>query len=248
VSLDLRIDLADVERTAARLTAFSQVRLREAAARAANKTADRAMPTLRKQIGARVALPAAFIDRRTTSQPASAAKSVQEAVLIAPARRASAAALGLENPLVSLRNYGPQQIVQGVKYPNASIAQLIGKWGRNPTKPGAYLKWKARRGDAARGIAVDDKADGVSVHVLRSSRKRIATAFLAPARAGKRGIQAGGMAVFQRQANGTLKLLHGPAVYRLFRDAAVQALPALRTDLRAATTAEVEALIDGVFT
>jgi hypothetical protein len=248
VSLDLRIDLADVERTAARLTAFSEVRLREAAARAADKTAERALPALRKQIGARIALPAPSIKQRTTMQPASPAKFVQEAVLIAPARRASAAKLGLENPLISLRNYNPTQLRIGVQYPNASIAKLIGKYGRNPTKPGAYLKWKARKGDPLRGIPVDMKADGVSVKVLRSSRKRIATAFLAPARAGKRGIQAGGMAVFQRQANGTLKLLHGPAVYRLFRDAAVQATPALRTALRDATTAEVEALIDGVFT
>lgn len=241
---DLRIDVADVTRFAEKLAQISGERLRAGATRAVNRTADRGIKTLRTQIGARVALPAAFIEQRTKVLPATDRQAVAEAVLVAPARRASASALGLENPTVTLRNYGPAQLARGVKYTNASIARLIGKWGRHPTKAGAFLKWKARRGDAARGIAVDQKADGVSVHVLRASRKRIATAFLAPARAGARGIQAGGMAVFQRQANGKLKALHGPAVYRLFRDAATRATPELLAALRQETTAEVEALID----
>jgi len=243
--LELSIDLADVTRVADRLARIGPEQLKAGAARAANRTAQRGIATLRTQIGARVALPPAFIEQRTTVLPATERQAVQEAVMVAPARRASASSLGLRNPLVTLRNYNPAQLTQGVKYPNASIAKLIGKWGRNPHKAGAFLRWQARRGDPMRGIPVDQKAAGVSVHVLRSARKRIATAFLAPARAGNRGIQSGGMAVFQRQPNGTLKLLHGPAVYRLFRDAARRAAPDLRTLLRDEATAEVEAIITG---
>jgi len=185
---------------------------------------ERTYATLLKKMSATVNLPAAYIEQRmVTIPPKGVGKNTVESAIVAPVRP-SASKLIKVNPMTTLRQYGPQQLMTPTKY-----------------KDGPY---SLRTGDVLRGIPVNMKQHGVSVEVLRGQRKRIATAFLLPLR---RGTEAGanGMGVVQRdKVSGKIRSLKGPMTYQIMRGVLPSITDDVGADLRKTTELAINAAID----
>lgn len=140
---------------------------------------------------------------------------LRERMAVSPATNAAAprATIAARIRHTTLGRYGYKQLVQPVRYTNAAISNLIGKLGDNPRKPGSLLPWKARTGDAYRGIPSDYKQAGISVEVVKGRRKEISYAFVIPTAGGPLAV---------KRIKGTrrkVEALYGPSVYQLFNHA-----------------------------
>jgi hypothetical protein len=248
VTLQVRIDVADIEGLARDAATLDTVTLGRAAVRSVNAVAARGHAEASRRIRSGINLTEAYVHERMVIVEATD-PLLPTATIVAYGAKSKARS-GI-NPLASLRRYAPEQETQPVRFPNAAIEHLIGSRGPNPRKRGSTAPWTRRTGDAVRVIPVDQKGAGVSVEVTRGQRKTIKSAFLMPMRAGNDS-GAGGLGVFtrnpgfKRREKGALRLRLGPSVYQLFRRNASQMVPDLQADLQRTTEAEVRAAIEGV--
>jgi len=102
---------------------------------------------------------------------------------------------------------------------------------------------KRSKGDKSRGIPAGSRADGVSVEVVRGSRKTISNGFTMPLRNGN------GIGVFTRRkgdAKYTTRL--GPSVYQLMRVQVDELYEEVGIDLELEVLAEAERVLEKVLT
>lgn len=214
------LDTSRLDALAAKLGSIDDAALGRANVAAVNAVTTRAERAAKAKMNAGLNLPDAYIDERLTFDPATESRPI--ATVSAPIRG------------TGLARYGAQQVTQAVRFSNAAIASRLNSVGDNPRKPGGHLRWKLRIGDAARGIAPDQKQAGISVEVARGSRKTISYAFVIPGITTREGTPV----VFEntgpggRKGKGRLKSLTGPSVFQLFRHALDDAaLAAIEDDL-----------------
>ncbi|WP_354684443.1 phage tail protein [Cupriavidus necator] len=205
LSFNVKVDTVTLEEIADSLAHLDDATLGRAAVTAVNRVALKADADARQKMNAGINLPDSYIDERMAVELATD-PAKPTARILARARN------------TTLTQYGATQLTRPVKYPNDSFT--AGAMGKNPRKAGARLPWKLRVGNAALGIPVGMKQDGISVEVTRGSRKPITSvqSFFVHGRNGN-------MLVMTRKPGttgkkrGDLKALYGPSVYQLFRAA-----------------------------
>ncbi|QRQ86252.1 phage tail protein [Cupriavidus oxalaticus] len=204
-SFSVTVETATLKEVADSLSHLDGATLGRAAMTAVNQVALKAFSDAKGKMNAGINLPDSYIDDRMAFEQAmDPAKPV--ARILARARN------------TTLTQYGAQQMTRVVKYPNDSFK--AGAMGKNPRKAGALFPWKLRVGNAARGIPVGMKQDGISVEVKRGSRKPVTSvkAFFVRGRNGN-------LLVMSRKAGtsgkrrGDLKSHYSLSVYQLFRAA-----------------------------
>jgi hypothetical protein len=243
VAFDVRFDVLEIAALRDKLTQLDDARIQGVVSKSITEVAQRTYANMVPRMTARVNLSDADVRERMVVTPVKLQpKGLLEASIVAPASQKSGVIK--VNPVSTLRRFAPRQETTAVKWPNARIADKIGKLGVHPTKPGAFLPWKARTGDPLRAIPIDMKANGVSVEVLRGSRKRIATAFLIPL---NRGAERGGngLGVVQRQG-GKIKTLKGPSVFQVMRGLVPEIEDEVGRDLRETTERNLSDAINEV--
>lgn len=223
---EVDVEVLEVDSLRKRIEQINDPLVDAAVVKAITEVAKRTYATLLTKMSATVNLPAAYIEQRmVTTPPKSVGKNTVEASIVAPVG-ASASKLIKVNPMTTLRQYGPQQLMTPTKW-----------------KDSVYTP---RTGDALRGIPVNMKQHGVSVEVLRGSRKRIATAFLMPLRAGTVA-GANGMGVVQRdKASGKIRSLKGPMTFQIMRGVLPGITDDVQADLAATAERELNKAIDEV--
>lgn len=225
MSLDIKIDITAVSGLAERLGLLDAQAFGDLAVRTVNVVADETYDLVRPRMVNTVNLTDSYVQSRMEVRHA---KSANDATATIIARGSGA-------DMTILARYGAKQLMQPVKYPNASFA--AGARGRNPKKPGSALSWKPRIGDASRGIPVDMKGAGISVEVTRGSRKDIAGGFLMHLNNGN------GVGLFTRSGDKlTMKHRYGPSVYQLFSVAATKMLDDIGESLESQLVIEAEKL------
>lgn len=117
--------------------------------------------------------------------------------------RSASARITSEVRGTTLQRFGAAQATKQVDWSNERIQALGHEFDEWPG-------WTRRTGDASRGIAVGEKAAGVSVDVNRKGVKTITSAFTMPLKNGN------GIGAFRREG-GKVKHLYGPSVYQVFR-------------------------------
>lgn len=137
---------------------------------------------------------------------------------------ASIVAFGGRGNITSLSHYGAMQLTESVNWSNARI-EAAGK------KFGPWPGWTRRTGNSALGIAVDTKAAGRSVEVVKGSRKKIGPAFAIP---GKTDADGNPVVFRRKKGSDSIEALTGPSVYQLFRTAAEQIEDQVADDLEQA--------------
>jgi hypothetical protein len=205
LSFNVAVEIATLEEVANSLAHVDDAALGRAAVTAVNTVAQKAFGDAKAKMNAGINLPDSYLDERMAFEPATD-PGKPTAKVLARARN------------TTLTQYGATQLTRPVKYPNDSFT--AGAMGKNPRKAGTLLPWKLRVGNAALGIPVGMKQDGISVEVTRGSRKPITSvkSFFVRGRNGN-------MLVMTRKPGttgkkrGDLKALYGPSVYQLFRAA-----------------------------
>lgn len=251
--VETHIDVTEIEGMADDLLKLDTRAISAAARRAVNTVVTGTFGKVVSRITKGINLSDAYVRDRMYVEPArSESAAVVRAEIIAPGPGRSKSRKTAGGPITSLRNYAPVQLMQPVKWNNASIASKIGKFGPNPRKQGAFLPWKARIGDAQRGIPVDQKQAGVSVEVTRGQRKKVGlrNAFLMPVKRGK-ALDTSRLGVFTRDpgdAKKQVRLLLGPSVYQLLNSTAPAMLADVQRDLRDAALAEVGKAVNEALT
>lgn len=243
MAFDVRLDVVQIKSLGDKLIELDDAKIQGVVSASIGEVVKRTHATLVPRMSKTVNFTEQYVRERMVTTPVKLlAKGLLEASIVAPASRKSG--LINVNPISTLRRFGPEQLSTPVKYPNEVIRPLLGKSGPHPTKPGAFLPWKLRTGDSTRGIPVDMKANGVSVEVLRGSRKRIATAFLIPF---NRGSEKGGngLGVVQRQGN-KLVTLKAPSVFQVMRGLIPTVEDEIAADLRDTTEKNLRVAIDEV--
>jgi hypothetical protein len=243
-TLDIRIDVTEIEALADRLVSLDTRQIGDAARRAVNKVGKASVDVVVSRLTRGINLTDEYVRERLYFEPSRAeATTVFRAEIVAPGPRSQNRNRVASGTVTSLRNYSPQQLMRPVRYSNDVIASKIGKLGPNPRKDGAFLPWKARIGDQMRGIPVGQKQAGVSVEVTRGQRKKIGlrNVFLMPLRRGK-SLDRSRLGVFSRDPGDPKKAVQlrlGPSVYQLLNATAPALIADIQIDLRAAVLDEV---------
>lgn len=222
-AFNVKIDVLELEGAASRLERLDAAAINRAATRAVRSVSEVAFVDAKKRVNKTLNLSDAWVDQRMKLQ-----------AVTQNGNRASATISAVRARETSLRNFDPVQMVTPVRFTNADIASRIGTPGMNPRKPGTRLLWKERIGDTSRGIAVDQKANGINVQVTRGAPKRIASAFSLRLRGS--GING----IVRRDAAGRIKVLYGPAVYQSFRNALPVLNDEVETNLRSRVIVELD--------
>jgi len=183
-----------------------------------NDVVDSAYDLSRKTILQGINLTDDYVQRKMRVEHATAQKP--EASIIASGARAD---------MTSLSHYGSMQLTKPVNWTNERIKGMGKKFGPWPG-------WTERKGVAAVGIAVGQKADGKSVEVVRGERKRLGSQFNIP---GKKDND-GNLIIFRRNKAGKIEALQGPSVYQLFRVAAGRIEDEVFDELETAVTEMAE--------
>lgn len=222
VAFGISVDVSGVEGLAERLAALTPERAGALLVDAVNESADSAYEMGRRAILRGINLTDDYVQRKMQVEHATAQKP--EATITAFAGRGF---------ITSLSHYGAMQLTEPVNWSNERIQAAGHKFGKWPG-------WTRRTGSAARGIAVDSKAAGRSVEVVRGSRKRMGPAFSMP---GKKDSD-GNLLIFSRvpSKGGAVVARTGPSVYQLFRVAIEDIGDQVRDDMeqRVADAAERE--------
>lgn len=134
----------------------------------------------------------------------------------------------------NLSEYGAMTNTARVNWTNERIAAMGQKFGKWPG-------WTRRTGAQSIGVAVNQKATGVSVEVKRGARKNLKSS---PGfQLGKLKDGSGNPLVFERVGSGKsskIKAMYGPSVYQLFRVAAGKIENQVGDNLRDAVMATAE--------
>lgn len=199
----ITIDAAKLEGLAKSLAKVDGATLGRAALTGLNDTAAQAYEDARAKMNRGINLTDDYLKSRMELKPA------ENPVL-------PVATIKARGDLTNLISYRPQSVAKVVRFPNSMIAPLIGKFGPNPRKPGSVLPWKLRKGDAARGIPVDQKQAGVRVEVTRGSAKLLEHSFVITSRG---YTFVGSRAAGDHHGKGKVHAKLGPSVYQLFRHA-----------------------------
>lgn len=198
MGLSVTIDAAALERLAGRLGEMTPEALGAVSRRAVNDAADAVYELARPRMIKTINLTDAYVKSKMYVKHASASGRA-EAVIVAS---------GSKPNMTQLRNYAPLQKTQAVNWSNARIAAAGHPFG-------AWPGWTRRTGDKKRGIPVDQKQAGVSVEVVKGSRKALGHGFLIELRNGN------GVGLATRDpGSDSYKVRYGPSVYQLFRTVA----------------------------
>lgn len=197
-SFSLKIDIDPLTQLGDRLADLTPAELGRFVVDAINETTDNAYDLGRKRMLRGINLTDDYVQRKMKVDHATAKKPT-----------ATITAFGGRGFLTGLSHYGAMQETKAVNWTNARILERQKRFGPWPG-------WTKRTGSAALGIAVDTKAAGRSVEVVKGRRKKIGPAFSIP---GKKDAD-GNLVVFRRDSSGKTQALSGPSVYQLFRVAA----------------------------
>lgn len=229
----INFDVFEVEHLANNLAGLTAESIGAMTVQAINDTVDDAYELGRKTMLNGINLTDAYIQRKM---------KVDHATAKTPT--ASITAFGGKGFVTGLSHYDAVQLTTDVTWSNARIQAMGKKFGSWPKwaklhgtpSPGVSKEWSRRTGSPVRGIAVDKKADGRSVEVVKGSRKRMGPAFSIPG--AKDGD--GGLVVFSRLADGKVVARTGPSAYQLFRVAAGLIEDEVAADLQAAVANAAE--------
>lgn len=208
-AFSVKIDMDQVTRLATKFAGLTPEKFSQFVIPAINETTDQAYALGRKTMLRGINLTDAYVQRKMKVEHATAQRPV-----------ATITAFGGKGYITSLSHYGAMQKDVDVNWSNDDILSMGKKFG-------PWRGWTKRTGNAAVGIAVNKKAAGRSVEVVRGRRKLIKPAFAIP---GKKDND-GNLIVFTRTPAGGLKALTGPSVYQLFRVAAGQIKDDVSNDL-----------------
>ncbi len=211
-AFSITFNVDPITRLADKLATMSAERINELVIDAINETADSAYELGRRRILSGINLTDEYVRRKMQVDHATSQKP-----------KATITAFGGRGFITGLSHYGAMQETRAVNWSNARISAAGHEFGNWPG-------WTKRTGVPQIGIAVDRKAAGRSVEVVRGRRKTIGPAFAIP---GKKDVD-GNQVVFQRTTSGTIKALSGPSVYQLFRVAASQIQPEVGDNLEQA--------------
>lgn len=218
-TFSITIDVDPLTRLGDRLSTLTAQDLQRLTVEAINDTVDSAYELGLKTIHRGINLTEEYVQRKM---------QVEHATDKNPS--ASITAFGGKGNITSLSHYGAMQLTESVNWSNDRIASMGKKFGPWPG-------WTKRKGNAPLGIAVDSKAAGRSVEVVKGRRKAIGHAFGIP---GKTDAD-GNPIVFRRQKGGDkIEALTGPSVYQLFRVAAEQIEDQVADDLEQAVSSMAE--------
>lgn len=218
-SFSIHFDVEQVEGLADKLSRLPAEEIGRSIVDAINETVDSAYVLGRKTILSGVNLTDDYVQRKMQVQHATVQKPKAEIV-----------AFGGRSYLTSLSHYGAMQLVKDVNWSNERIIAAGHKFGPWPG-------WTKRKGNEAVGIAVNKKADGRSVEVVKGSRKRIGPAFAIP---GKTDNEGNPLVFRRKKGSGKLETLTGPSVYQLFKVAAVRIEDQVAEDLQHAVAEAAE--------
>lgn len=242
-SLAVVVETTDLEAVADRLLLITAESIGQASLRAVNSVAQRGFTESVRRMTSRVNLTESYVRERMDVEPANNPRNVEAKII---AFRAGGRRAGTRP--TNLRQYAAVQVKTPVRWPNSTPQIAKDQWGKNPRKSGAFLKWKRRTGAPHLGIEVGQKQAGVSVEVLKGSRKTLGNAFFA---AGRKGREAGGngLLVFERvggngPGKGKIQALYSLSVWQLFRRTSAQVIPFVRDDLNKTIGDEVLADIE----
>lgn len=194
----IKIDVSELEGLADKLAGLTPEAVGALMVDAINETADGAYNLARKTMLGGINLTDSYIQRKMKVEHATTSKP-----------EASIVAFGGKGFTTGLSHYGAMQSTKGVNWSNERIkaaGHIFGKW------PG----WTRRTGNEPLGIAVNSKASGKSVEVVRGSRKKMGPIFSIP---GKKDND-GNLILFRNTGGKKVQALTGPSVYQLFRVAA----------------------------
>ena len=206
------VDTSALDGLSDRLTELTPETLGARLVETTNQQIESAYDLSRKRMLSGINLTDSYIQRKMAVTQATANKTTAEIV-----------AYGGKDYLTSLSHYGAVQLAKDVNWTNERILADGNKFGKWPG-------WTRRTGNEKLGIAVNRKAAGRSVEVVRGSRKKIGPAF---AIAGKND-KDGNPLVFRRNAGGKVEALSGPSVYQLFRVAGNELAEQIGDDYQAA--------------
>lgn len=210
--IEIDVNVREVEGLTDVLARISAKQFIDVTLKATNAVAARSYETATSDMVSRVNLTPDYVKENVQLELAkpSDARTTVVASIYGSARRPA-----------TLRQFAPQQTISKVNWTNEMIAGKIGKWGKNPRKPGAMLKWMRRTGTPSKGIPVNFKGAGVSVEVTRGVRKNISKAFLLPVRSGDkmtgRMLPAIRTSTGPGSGKGDYEILYGPSPYQMLR-------------------------------
>lgn len=241
-ALSVVIDVTSIESLKDRILTVDTESIGKASLRAVNIVAERGFNESRKVMLRSVNLTDQYVKDRMELVPANDARAPTASII---AFRPGGERKPGTRP-VNLRQYAPLQVAQAVRWPNSTPQIEQQKWGKNPRASDKWLKWKPRVGTTQKGafnLPVGQKQAGISVEVLKGTRKTISYAFVASARAGKvNGAQ--GLLVFKRdkddhKGKGKLIPIYSLSVWQMFRSSTAQVIPLIADDLQKTATDEV---------
>lgn len=227
-SLSVVIAPGDVEALAESLGRLDKAAFGALALKAVNDVTERTYTLARSRMLAEINLPDAYVRERMQVDLATNPNAPRATIY---GLRAGA------NRGATLTTYGATVVTRPVNWPNGSFTP--GKLAPNPRKPGHFLPWKPRIGNAALGIPAGQKAAGFQVNVTRGNTSLFPHAFLIPA---KNGVLLTVRRVPGTTASGKGKVdaVRGPSVWQLFRATIPKIYNTVESDLAATLSAEVD--------
>jgi hypothetical protein len=176
---------------------------------AINETADTAYDLGRRAILQGINLTDAYVQRKMEVRYATAKNP-----------EASIVAFGGNKFTTALSHYGAMQLTAKDNWTNDRIRAAGHQFS-------AWPGWTRRTGNAALGIAVDRKAAGKTVEVIKGVRKKLGPIFSIPGKTDNDG----DLLLFRRTPEDKVQSLQGPSVYQLFRVAIPQIYDEVEEDL-----------------
>lgn len=243
MTFKVEIDVDELVAASDKLIAFDEGHIGKEILPVLNKVAERGFDESRRRMISRVNISDDYVRQRMDLEAANDARKPEAKII---AFRAGGRRSGIRP--VNLRQYSAVVQQTETNWSNSGVARNtgkkvfeVGKFYKNPRKPGGKLPFKPRVGDPQQGIPVGKKAAGVSVEVLRGQRKAIDYAFMRRMPNGEVLVMARKKG--QKSGKGKIEPLYSLSVWQLFKNAAVEVIPLVRADLQASVTPVVLAEI-----